>query len=382
VCAFAFTIPWEKSIQLEGVGTLTRLAGGLAFLAVAGDVWRRKSVRPPNVALVLAAAFTGWTALTWFWSVSPGETAARALTCVQLFAMLWMIWEWCRTEGQHAALVRAYVGGAAVAGVLTILRYILGLQTYYRRYAAWGFEPNDLGLTVALSIPLALYLAFRDRGAARWLWRAAALLAIAAILLTASRTALVVSLCGFGFAAWTWRESGVSQRVSNAVLLGLLIAGALYLAPLSSRQRLATLPAEAARGTFHNRTQIWKAGLRVFRHHPVLGAGAGAYPEAVRPQLGIPDLPGHRYVAHNAYLSVLVEGGVVGLGLFGMLLAVLAAYIWVMPSVERAVWSITLGAWALGILTLTWEHRKPGWFIFGLIMTAWARSFRTPRAES
>ena len=108
----------------------------------------------------------------------------------------------------------AYVAGAAVASVLTILRFAQGLQTYYRRYAATGFEPNDLGLTVALSIPLALYLALRGRGPLRWVWRGAVALAIAAILLSASRTALVVSyrrpsltLCGPGASRISPRES-------------------------------------------------------------------------------------------------------------------------------------------------------------------------------
>jgi O-antigen ligase len=378
VCAFVFTIPWEKSVQVAGAGTLARLVGAMAFLAVAGGVLRRRSLRPPNVALLAAAAFVLWAALSRLWSIAPGETSARALTFAQLVAMLWMIWESCRTAGRQAALIRAYVAGASVASVLTLARYAQGLQTYYRRYAAPGFDPNDLGLTVALSIPLALYLALRERGAARWLWRAAALLAIAAILLAASRTALVVSLCGFSFAALTWRSSDTAQRMSSAVLLGLLVTGALYLAPPASRQRLASLPGEAARGTLHNRTQIWKAGLGVFRHHPVLGVGAGAFPEAVRPRLGTPAIPGHRYVAHNTYLSVLVECGLAGLALFGMLLVVLGAFIWVMPPIERALWSVTLAAWAAGITTLSWEHRKPGWLIFGLIMAEWARSFRPP----
>ena len=149
-------------------------------------------------------------------------------------------------------------------------------------------------------------------------------------------------------------------------------------APSSSRQRLATLHAEASAGTLHNRTRIWKAGLRVARSHPLLGVGSGAYARAVEPQLGVPAIPGHAYVAHNAYLSLLVECGLVGLGLFVLLLAALAAYVWIMPSMERAVWSVVLGMWMLGISVLTWEHRKPGWLFFGLILTEWARSFHPP----
>lgn len=85
--------------------------------------------------------------------------------------MLWLIWETCRTPGRQTGLMQAYVAGAGVASVLTMIRYAEGQQTYYRRYAAAGFDPNDLGLTVALSIPLALYLGLRGRGWLRWAYQ-------------------------------------------------------------------------------------------------------------------------------------------------------------------------------------------------------------------
>ena len=259
LCAFVFSIPWEKSLLVPGVGTLSRLLGALA---VAAALWRRPSFRAPNLALALAALFAGWEALTYFWSINPGETAARALTFAQLAVMVWLIWDSCRTAARQTWLLRAYVAGAAVASLLTITRYAQGLQTYYRRYAAAGFDPNDLGLTVALSIPLALYLSLRERGWARWALRASVVVVMAAVLLSASRTSLVVSFLSFTFVAWTWRESDRGQRLAGIALAGLLAAGALQLAPTAVRQRLATLPREAAQGTLHDRTRIWKAGLK------------------------------------------------------------------------------------------------------------------------
>jgi O-antigen ligase len=271
------------------------------------------------------------------------------------------------------------VAGAAVASLLTILRYAQGHQTYYRRYAAAGFDPNDLGLTVALAIPLALYLALKEPGLLRWAYWSCVALALTAVLLSASRTCLVVSFAAFSFVVWSWRESDSRQKLAGVALAGLLLGGVLLLAPPAARQRLGTLPTEAAKGTLHDRTRIWKAGAGSFRSHPLLGVGAGAFPEAVRPQIGEPALAGHRYVAHNSFLSILVECGLIGLGLFLLLAATLAAFIWMMPVVERALWSVMLAAWALGVMTLTWEHRKPTWLLFALIMTEWARSFAAAR---
>lgn len=374
VCALVISIPWEKSLWLPGVGTFTRLLGALALLAVAAAVVARRSIRRPNLALVLAFTFAAWEALTYAWSIARPATAERAATFLQLVLMLWLIWECVRTPARQVALVRAYVAGAAIASALTIGRYVRGLETYYRRYAAPGFDPNDLALTVVLAIPLALYLSSRERGAWAWMCRLSAALVITAVLLTASRTALVVSVIGFAYLPWTWRDAGWLPRMWGVALLVLLAAGTFFLAPQASRDRLATLPAEAARGTFHSRTQIWKAGLRVFRAHRLAGTGAGTYPAAVRPLIGVPAREGHQYVAHNAYLSVLVESGMVGFGLFALWLAALAAYVWWLAGRERALWAVVLVGWAVGITTLTWEFRKPGWLFAGLIMTEWARA--------
>lgn len=382
LCLFVFSLPWEKSLWVPGVGTASRLLGGLALAAGALAAIRRRSVRPPNLALALAGVFVVWVAATWFWTLAPAATAARAWTFAQLFAMVWLIWDQCRSANRPVQLMEAYVWGAGVAAAATLVRYAQNHQTYYRRYAAAGFDPNDLALTLALSIPFALYLALGGRGAKRWIYRAAVLPVIAAILLTASRAALVAASLAFLFVIFTWRESDRAQRISGVLLLGLLLLGAFRLAPAASRERLASLPTELGQGTLHNRTRIWKAGMRALKSHPVRGVGAGAYPEAVLPWLGRPALAGYEYVAHNTFLSVLVECGLTGFGLLTALLGLLGLFVWMMPHAERVLWSVMLVVWAAGVSTLTWEHRKPGWLIFALIMTQWALAFQKPEERA
>jgi O-antigen ligase len=383
LCAFVFSLPWEKTVLLSGFGTASRLLGVVAFAAGVAAAARRKSLRGPNLALVLAGCFAAWTSMTWFWSVAPEATALRAATMVQLFAMAWLIWDQCRSGSGQRQLMAAYVAGSSIASISTLVRYAQEHQTYYRRYAAAGFDPNDLGLTVALVVPMALYLALRQKGPGRWLSYAAVALAIAAVLLTASRSALVATCLGFVFAACTWRQAGTAHRIASVALAVSLGLGIVWLAPEASRDRLSTLPGELSGGTFHNRTRIWKAGLKVFRHRPVAGVGAGAYPQAVFPLLGRPALAGHEYVAHNTFLSVMVECGAIGLAIYGLMLGVLAVFVWVMPPIEGALWATMLAVWTTGVFTLSWEHRKPGWLLFALIMTAWARSFAAPgKAEA
>jgi O-antigen ligase len=325
----------------------------------------------------LAAVFVLWAALTYFWSLDHQATVRRVATLAELLAMVWMIWDTCRDSLLQTRLMQSYVWGAVAACASAGFRFFHGQQTYWRRYAAAGFDPNDFGLILALSIPIALYLALRRGKLMRWWYRAAVLAVLGALLLTGSRTALVSAFAAFGFALLRWREADRGQRASSVLLLLFLVLGLYGFAPLATRERLATVTSELTRGTLHNRTTIWKAGLRVLRRHPILGIGAGAYPEAVRPQLGTPGVPGAQYVAHNTFLSVLVECGVIGFGVYALMLGTVAMYVWTLPSAERALWAIMLAVWAIGVSTLTWEHYKPSWLIVALIMTEWGRPWRT-----
>jgi O-antigen ligase len=382
LCALVFSLPLEKGLRFPGLGTISQLIGWAAFAVGAVAALRRRTLRAPNAALALAAAFTAWSALTWFWSVGRPATAMRAATLAQLFAMAWLIWEFCRTRRALLGLMAAYVAGCTASSIWTAVRAALHQQTNYRRFATAGFDPNDLGVTLALALPMALYLASRTRGVTPWLYRAAAAVAIAGILLTASRTALIAALAAFLFPVLTWRRSNWSGRISSVALVALFALGAVRMAPSASRQRLATLPGELAGGTFHDRTRIWKAGVSLLKRHAALGVGAGAYPDAVAPSLGKSPIPKLPDTAHNTFLSVLVETGAVGFVLFGALLVALAFFFWMMAPWERALWISASVVWIVGVSTLTWEHRKPTWLLFALIMSAWGLIFRPGESDA
>jgi O-antigen ligase len=373
VTLLVFSIPWEKSVVVPGLGTLTKLIGIAALLSGVVDVRRKRDLRAPNIVLVLASVFVIWSAVTWLWSLDRDATVTRTATYIQLLAMTWLVWQFCRTARQQRTLMSAYVAGAVIAALATIVRYSEGVQTYWQRYAAPGFDPNDLGVTVAIAVPIALYLSHW----ARWV----VVIICAAILLTASRTALIATFAGFTIVLWTWRGATHMTRWSGVALAGLTVLGAVSLAPKESRARIATTTTEITRGTLHKRTTIWKAGLRSLKQYPLQGAGAGAYPDSVEPYIGVPPRAGHEYVAHNTFLSVLVETGAVGLSIYALMLLAMAAFVWVMPWREAALWFVVLVVWAIGASTLTWEHRKPTWLIAGLVMTQWARAFQQEPSE-
>jgi len=131
-------------------------------------------------------------------------------------------------------------------------------------------------------------------------------------------------------------------------------------APESSWRRFSQTGSEMTEGTMTHRTVIWAAGLAAFRDHAFLGVGSGSYATTVLRAVDV------YYVAHNTFLSVLVELGVLGELLFLMLLAVMFTSILRMPKLERRLWTVLFLTWAVGVSALTWEYRKPTWLLFGL----------------
>ncbi|MGI8992325.1 MAG: O-antigen ligase family protein [Bryobacteraceae bacterium] len=371
---FVFTLPGEKVLEFPGIGTITRLIGAVAIAVGALAIVEAGRIRRPSPAHVAMAAFVFWAAATYCWSLDPDWTQERAFTFFQLFAMAWLIWEFGRDDREQQLLMQAYVLGTLVSAGDTIGNYLFSRQTYYLRYATTGFEPNDLGLTLALSIPLSYYLMLRAKGFKALIYRVQLVVASSALLLTASRGALIAGVIGLSLAPWTFRRLTRRVQVANLATIAVFAVAAMLYVPESSWKRIATIHSEVTQGTLNQRTTIWAAGLDALGRHPFLGVGAGAYPAAVRAELGTG--MGMVFVAHNSFLSVLVEGGAIGFLTFAGLLGVLVLSIRDLPSLERKLWIVTLTAWAVGASTLSWEHRKPTWLLFSLLAAQWGTARR------
>jgi len=363
---FVFSFPAEKSFDIPGLGTLSRLFGlmalGAGVLAAVAD----RRLRPLNRTHAALALFVFWATLTVRWSVAPDDTAIKIQTYLQLLGMAWLVWEFCPTEARVAAIMRAYVFGTFYADYDTFSRWLGAHQTYYQRYATAGFDPNDLALTLALSIPLSFFLAVRARRWRAWIYWLQIAMAFLTILLSASRTGFVAACLAAAIVPLGAKYMGRTERRLIAVGVAAVVVATMAVVPATSWKRISTIGAEVQSGSFNSRSLIWSAGFAEFRQHPLGGVGAGAYPRAVEPVMGWPTW--WRVVAHNTFFSVVVETGIVGFALFATVLGMLVAAVKRMAGVERLLWSVMLLVWAVGVNTLSWELRKPTWLLFALLL--------------
>ena len=366
-----FAMPWEDAFTIPGFGTSVRLVGMVAFALGVFTVLERGKIRQPALGHVIMILFVMMAGLSFLWSLYPEGTLIEAFSYVQLLTMVWLIWELAPDLQKQMHLMRAYVLGTFVSAIDTVYLFLAHQESAYQRYAGAKLDANDLGLIMALSVPMSYYLLIHSKGWIVWLCRLQLILAGTTILLTASRGASLATAVGLTIVPLTQARLNGRQRVALLLTVVLLISSALYFVPATSWERLATLPTEFTQGTLTGRTIIWKAGWEIFRSHPFFGIGANAFRLVVSRVLTDPIHLGEADPAppaHNTFLSVLVEQGVLGFAVFCALLIALAVSLRGMPPFPQRLWIVSLAVWIVGVSSLTWEMRKPTWFFFGLLM--------------
>jgi len=372
---FVFTIPWENVIIVPGIGTVGKLVGIIAFAVGVLAIVNTGHMRRVAPIHGLMALFVIWGWFTLLWSKAPDRTREEVVTYVQLLLMVWILRELASTTWAQKSLISAFVLGTYVSAISTFMAVISGTAAHYQRYAAEGFNPGDLALTIVLSVPFSIYLASIEKNPF-WLWiyRIQPAVAACAVLCTAARGALIDLGIACLIIPLSFRRWNIGQQLT-VFLVGIVgIIGIAVFVPASSWSRLGTIGGEVASGTLNERTTIWKAGFDVFRENPINGVGVNAFAPTIQRALGTPRQMKNaaanevvELVAHNTFISVLVEEGFVGFLLFAFILAGLWKGIFALPVAERKLWFVVFLVWTIGVMELTWEYRKPTWLLFGLL---------------
>lgn len=375
---FIFVLPWEGAIRFPGLaGKASTTIAGLIGPALAASwfvtiVITRRLRKPGPIHLVFLL-FVLWNAVSTFWSANPNRALAHTRTWAQLFVMTLLLWDLYTTRAAVLAGLQAYVLGAYVAFGSALANYLSGkaFYTYYDRFSAGDTNPDGFGFILALGIPIAWHLAAsagpdQNGRLLRLLNYAYIPVAFLGISLSGTRTALIAALPAMAFGLASLNHVRLWARIAVFVLLTTAIVMLLpYVQTLRSFERFSTIGTELTQGDLNNRTNNWREGLATFEEHPIVGIGSGMY--RYQNSLG--------KVAHNSYISVLVELGLIGFVLFGIILAIAVDQGWRHPSWwDKAFWLSLLTVWAIGAFTLTWEYRKTTWLIFGLVVVSAALS--------
>jgi O-antigen ligase len=365
----SFMIPWEGVIRVAGLGNGTKILGFVLTAFWVVTILSTKRLRKPAAFQIVFYLFVIWNAITAFWSANPDETIAFVSTYAQLLILALIWWDLYTTRASILAGLQAYVLGAYVSAGGAIANFFTGNSFYdhYDRYSPGETNPDGFGFIMVLGIPVAWYLATtlnntRFSSLFRLLNYAYIPTALLGIALSGTRTALVAAVPAMIYGLSTMTRVKLWARI--AIFL-LFAAAAFILVPRlqeqRSFQRLGTTTTELTEGDLNNRTNNWREGLATFAEHPFVGVGSGMYPT----------VNSWGKAAHNTFLSILVEAGLIGFALFMIMVIMSVTSAWKLPSRWASrFWLALLVVWTIGASTLSWGHRKPTWLFFNLLIAS------------
>jgi O-antigen ligase len=345
-------------------------------------------------ALAFAVVFFAtWMLCSALWAEDASRAVGDGTRLVLDLALLFVVFAAVRDTRDARLVVWGYLAGAAVSSVLG---YFVATYAQASERLAGGLgQPDFLAAMMVPAIVLSMVeLALvRHRAARMLLWSLLALFTVS-LFLTQSRGGLVALAVAIVSGTIV---GGRIRRYFALLAMAVLAVGGAYVAAVASQQALDRLTSP---GSGTGRLDLWSIATQMVADHPYLGVGAGNF-EIVAPQyasrtLNLPyvhlvvDRP---HVAHNTYLGVLAELGIVGLVAFGvvvmtiLLLTRRATRLFARISspelelVSRGVLVSLLGLLAAFVF-LSGQLEKELWLLLGLGVALEAVARRSLRARA
>jgi O-antigen ligase len=286
-------------------------------------------------------------------STGPADTFDRLLQMVSFAALFFLVAWWSAHPQRALSLILAVTITGFVVSLFGLLQYLTwnGRIYWFRRIhskAAFGPFVNHnhfagyVGLVIPLAVCLSLY-AFERSGAGgrrdeiaseRWgragLALFAAALLVAALFFSMSRGGILASAIG-GLALFVLVSRRVGSRLlvwSAAIVLVAVAVGFIaWIGADVVGSQLGTYRSIENEASFRFRTVVWRAMLENITPFLKTGSGLGTFEDSFAPFT--PAGSAQRWDrAHNDYLQLLWETGVVGVLLFAVAAVIFIRRFW------------------------------------------------------
>ena len=356
-----FVIPWEDSLTVSTIGSIARLLGlgvaGLWFWTILSEGHFRKF----HLFHAIVLLFFLVNIISYLWSSNTDRTYERIKTYSQIFLLMLILWELYQKPANLRAGLQAYILGAYVAITSTIINYINGItaENYEVRYSATGVNAVDLVVILLLGLPLAWHLFVTADKKKNRMQRVINILyiplAVFATFLTGSRTGLFAIIPAVIFIFWP-KRANFGRLVQSFIVLVFLLLVLWSLMPASIISRLATASSSISSADLGSRVPLWRDAFALFVAHPFFGNGSGTLYTTIGSD------------AHNIFISILAETGLLGIILFLSIMAIVFNAIVKLPKEYSGVWMAIFFILLIGSSLLSWEFRKATWIFLSFVI--------------
>ena len=359
--------------------TITKVAGAICFASFARYALtsRRPLLLDRSHAVVIGILLVALASTVQAFDTSVALTTT---TRYASFAALYVIVS--QFVGAHALQRR-------IAWVLTLASAsaaVIALQSYFSGETVVATlpyaNPSDFAFILATTIPLSFWLL-----GASPRWRLPLLGAIglisAATVLSLSRGTIVGLAAGLAWMLFVDRRH--VRLVLGGGLLALLVAVLVIRSDPSRFETALLYKQKVADYNVTTRYDAWSAAAELATERPLLGVGPGNFRFYYNELTDRPAGTHNLYVAHNAYLDVAAELGVLGLILFLLYLTMIMSRVTVAarrgygpPGYAHAI-RVSLVIALVSAVFVSEQYYPPFWLLGGLATAVWAEGGRARR---
>jgi O-antigen ligase len=285
-----------------------QIIGGLALVVLLYEkVGARQSldlVWPDGYLLVGFVAAAGLSVVGALW---PSYALDAALNLVKMAVVYLLIVNTVTSENRLRTLLWVMVLCGLFPALGSLWYWHQGIKIEGRaKWIGMYANPNELGYSLVVLIPLAVALSRRLKLARRvlvWLVMAAFM---TSIYLSYSRGSLIGLFAVLAYMGWRQKS-----KLARAGMIGVLVVGALAVPLYWSRgEGFNNLQEDT---NLQERMTTYKVALAMYSEHPLLGVGINCSSVAWPLYAEANHLKNHKWlITHNTFLQALSETGTFG----------------------------------------------------------------------
>lgn len=366
--------------DLPGITSINTLVG---LLCLAGTVSASRRYRTQSNRLKSKHSMTlaiGLILLVWIVSTHPEAALLRnnernwAFTYLQLMVLLWLAFKLVDDSEKLRLLLQMLVVSSAISAIFARLGGALTEEQIIRSGGLAGGENTAARYFVASLVgAYYLYLYKRDPVRQALLIIGTGVLFIG-LIYTVSRSGLILLAVGI-ISVFLLRTPHESQAkyvwYAFIFLILVLLVPAIFFDFMDTNILPSIMEGSDTMGM---RYAFWKAGFRMWSDNPMTGVGIGQFPRMLQYYL-LGDLSTRYYGfgAHNGFISMLAETGLIGLGLFlAIILSAMGFFKSASQTNDRKLalmsraWFVILVVMVFGNLTKHDHFDKLLWLCFGI----------------
>ncbi|QHE63337.1 hypothetical protein FHE72_21865 [Rossellomorea vietnamensis] len=325
---YVISLPLDFILLLPGIGSISKIFSIFCILSLLSHGLLKKKLTLPRLQIIPVVMLVIIAIFSIVWSVDEQETNTRLITLVPLL-LFYIVTSIFKFNIKDLKVINnSMIFSLTWVVFLSLVQFLFGIgfmDTGRLTITLFSEQADPNHLLVSLILPFSILWTSINRSQNYKFLNTKIILIILfflILLLSGSRGALLAVICSLTY--WFLKDGlNFKKFITIIISLGTLLT-LFFIIPsfLIERYNIQLILEQGGTG----RVDIWRVGLNAFKDSIYNGYGFGTFPQVYDlfvNKTRIDAFWGYSKAAHNTYLRMAVELGLVGISLliFSMLIS-------------------------------------------------------------